>query len=147
MTKKMIAVAVFMLGLGFYAYARTYAAQPEAKPAVKVDEAATEGGLKAWWNKWRGKSEEKAGQLIDNREAIADKAKDKGEKIRTTAEKMAAQAKKQRGKGNDNAADKLQRHSDRLSGLGNTVKDAGEKVKDKSGDVLKHIGKYAGKNK
>ena len=147
MEKRITAAALFALCLCFCAFARTYAAQPEAKPAVKADEAVTEGRFKTWWNKWRGKSEEKVGQLIDNREAIANKAGDKGEKMRSTAAKMAAQAEKQSSKGNNNAAAKLKSHADRLGGLGNTVKDASDKVKDKGGDVLKNIGKYVGKNK
>jgi hypothetical protein len=147
MTKKITAVSILMLSLGFCAYAPAYAAQPETQPAVKIEAAAAESGFKAWWNKWRGKSEEKAVQLIDNREAIAEKAKDKGVKIKSAAEKMAAQAEKQRSKGNDNAAAKLQSNAERLGGLGDTLKEAGEKVKDKGGAALKSVGKYMGKKK
>jgi hypothetical protein len=147
MTKNMMAVPILMLGLGVCAYAPAYSAQTEPQPAAKTEAPAAESGLKSWWRKWRGKSEEKAVRVLENREAIAAEAKDKGVKIKSTAEKIAAQAEKQRGKGNDNAAAKLQSNAERLGGLGDTLKETSEKVKDKGGDALKSIGKYAGKKK
>ena len=115
------------------------------QPAARAEEAVRESGLKSWWNRWLGVSKEKAVQVLENREEIAAKARDKGEKIRSTAEKMAEQAQKQRGKGNDNAAAALQQNAARLGGIGETIKDTGEKVRDKGGDVLKQLNKRLGK--
>ena len=145
-TKKLVPVAVLAAVSAFYCV-RLCAAPSAAQAAVKAEGAAKENGLKAWWNKWFGKSKEKTVQVLEDREEFAEKAKDKGEKVRGAAEKMAVQAAKQRKKGNVNAAKKLKKNANRLSGFGETLKNKSEELSDKGGDMLKSMKKHMNKKK